>query len=83
MRIPAHPGEVLREFIPPGMTVGEAARQLQVSLVQLSRLANGRAAMTAVGAPRCGVDRHHGRILVRKPSAMGFVAGGTAAAAEN
>lgn len=52
MHNPAHPGEVLREFIPAGMTVGDAARQLQVSRVQLSRLLNGRAAMTAEMALR-------------------------------
>lgn len=52
MHNPAHPGEVLREVIPPGMTVGEAAGQLQVSRVQLSRLLNGRAAMTAEMALR-------------------------------
>ncbi len=52
MHDPAHPGEVLREFFPEGMTVVEAARQLQVSRVQLSRLLNGRAAMTAEMALR-------------------------------
>lgn len=52
MHDPAHPGEVLREFIPDGMTVTEAAKRLQVSRVQLSRLLNGRAAMTAEMALR-------------------------------
>ena len=44
---PAHPGEVLKEFLPADLTVTEAARRLGVSRVQLSRLLNGRAAMTA------------------------------------
>lgn len=44
---PAHPGEVLREFLPEGLAVSEAAKRLGVSRVQLSRLLNGRAAMTA------------------------------------
>jgi antitoxin HigA-1 len=44
---PAHPGEVLKAFLPPGLTVTEAAKRLGVSRVQLSRLLNGRAAMTA------------------------------------
>ncbi len=43
-----------------GIAVGEAAHRLQVSRVQLSRLLNGRAAMTAVGAPR-GVHEGHSR----------------------
>lgn len=49
---PAHPGEVLREFIPDNMTVGEVAKRLHVSRVQLSRLLNSRAAMTAEMALR-------------------------------
>ncbi|MGH9890779.1 MAG: HigA family addiction module antitoxin [bacterium] len=52
---PAHPGEVLREFLPAGMSVAEAARRLHVSRVQLSRLLNGRAAMTAEMAIRVGM----------------------------
>ena len=52
MHNPAHPGEVLREFLPEDMTVVEAARRLKVSRVQLSRLLNGRAAMTAEMAIR-------------------------------
>ena len=52
MHNPAHPGEVLREFLPGNMTVAEAARRLKVSRVQLSRLLNGRAAMTAEMAIR-------------------------------
>lgn len=52
---PAHPGEVLREFLPADMSVTEAARRLQVSRVQLSRLLNGRAAMTAEMAIRVGM----------------------------
>lgn len=52
MHNPAHPGEVLREFLPEGMTVGEVAARLHVSRVQLSRLLNGHAAMTAEMALR-------------------------------
>lgn len=33
---PAHPGEVLRERLPEGMTVTQAARELPVSRVTLS-----------------------------------------------
>jgi len=47
MHHPAHPGEVLKAFLPPGLTVTEAAQRLGVSRVQLSRLLNSRAAMTA------------------------------------
>lgn len=49
---PAHPGEVLREFLPEGLSVSEAARRLGVSRVQLSRLLNAHAAMTAEMAIR-------------------------------
>lgn len=46
---PPHPGEVLKDgvFTDAGLTVTESARQLGVSRVQLSRLLNGRAALTA------------------------------------
>jgi addiction module HigA family antidote len=49
---PAHPGEVLREYLPEGMSISEAAKRLGVSRVQLSRLVNARAAMTAEMAIR-------------------------------
>ena len=39
---PAHPGEVLREWLPEGMAVTEAATQLQVSRVMLSKILNGK-----------------------------------------
>ena len=44
---PAHPGELLREWIPEGMTVTEAAVQLGVSRVMLSKILNGKAGVTA------------------------------------
>ncbi|OZA39005.1 MAG: addiction module antidote protein, HigA family [Hydrogenophilales bacterium 17-64-34] len=47
MHHPAHPGEVLKAFLPPELTVTEAAQRLGVSRVQLSRLLNSRAAMSA------------------------------------
>lgn len=52
MHNPAHPGEVLRAFLPEDITVTEAAQRLGVSRVQLSRLLNGRATMTADMAMR-------------------------------
>ncbi len=52
MHNPAHPGEVLREFFPEGMTVGDVASRLHVSRVQLSRVLNGRASMSAEMALR-------------------------------
>ena len=52
MHNPAHPGEVLREFIPESMTLTEIAQRLQVSRAQFSRLINGRAAMSAEMALR-------------------------------
>jgi len=55
MHSPAHPGEVLREFIPEGMTVTKTAQRLGVSRVMLSRVLNGRSAMTADMAIRIGL----------------------------
>jgi addiction module HigA family antidote len=45
---PPHPGETLREDILPalGLTVTEAARQLGVTRAALSRVLNGRAAVS-------------------------------------
>ena len=54
MHNPAHPGEVLREWLPEGMTVTEAATQLQVSRVMLSKILNGKAGITADMALRLG-----------------------------
>ena len=55
MHNPAHPGEVLREFLPEDMTVTEAAQRLGISRVMLSRVLNGRSAMTADMAIRVGL----------------------------
>lgn len=46
---PSHPGETLREDILPdlGLTVTAAAEQLGVSRASLSRVINGRAAISA------------------------------------
>lgn len=46
---PPHPGETLKEDILPdlGLTVTEAAQQLGVSRAALSRIINGRAAISA------------------------------------
>ncbi|CAB3775531.1 hypothetical protein LMG28688_00026 [Paraburkholderia caffeinitolerans] len=48
MRNPPHPGETLREDILPelGLTVTEAAAQLGVTRVALSRVLNGRAGIS-------------------------------------
>ncbi|MES2000353.1 MAG: HigA family addiction module antitoxin [Pseudomonadota bacterium] len=47
MHNPAHPGEVLREWLPEGMTVTRAAKELQVSRVTLSKVLNGNSGVTA------------------------------------
>ncbi len=52
MHNPAHPGEVLREWIPEGMTVTAAAEALHVSRVTLSKLLNGKGGVTASMALR-------------------------------
>lgn len=47
MHNPAHPGEVLREYLPEDMTVTEAARRLGVTRQALSALLNRRAGVSA------------------------------------
>jgi addiction module HigA family antidote len=48
---PAHPGEILREYLGT-VKVSEAAKRLRVARSTLSRLLNGRAAFTAAMALR-------------------------------
>lgn len=55
MHNPAHPGEVLREFLPTDITIGEIAARLGISRPHLSRLLNGHASMTADMAIRVGI----------------------------
>jgi antitoxin HigA-1 len=43
---PAHPGEVLRDYLGE-VTVSEAAKRLRVTRAHLSRILNGRAGVTA------------------------------------
>jgi addiction module HigA family antidote len=49
---PAHPGEVLRDYLPEGLAVTEAARRLGVTRQALSALLNGRAGVSAEMASR-------------------------------
>lgn len=46
---PPHPGDIIREDVLPelNISVTEAARQLEVSRVQLSRFINGKAGVSA------------------------------------
>jgi addiction module HigA family antidote len=48
---PAHPGELLREYLGT-MQVGEAAKRLHIARSTLSRLLNGRTSFTAPMALR-------------------------------
>lgn len=52
MHNPPHPGEVLREFLPAGVSVTEAAGRLGVSRQALSAILNGRAGISADMAMR-------------------------------
>ena len=47
MHNPAHPGELLREYFPEGMSVTEAAKRLKISRQSLSAVLNGRAGISA------------------------------------
>lgn len=55
MHNPAHPGEVLREWLPEEMTVTNAAKELKISRVSLSKLLNGKVGVTAQMALRLSV----------------------------
>jgi addiction module HigA family antidote len=44
---PPHPGEVLRDWLPEGMSVAQAASALHINRVTLSNLLNGRGNVTA------------------------------------
>lgn len=52
---PPHPGEVLRELLPDTTTIEQVAGRLGVSRVQLSRVLNGRSAISADMAIRIGL----------------------------
>ncbi len=52
MQNPAHPVEVLREYLPKDLAVGEAADQLGLTRQALSALLNGRAGISAEMALR-------------------------------
>lgn len=49
---PAHPGEVLREYLPKHLAIGEIASRLGVSRQALSALLNCRAGVSAEMALR-------------------------------
>lgn len=55
MHNPAHPGEVLRDWIPEGMTVTKAAQELRISRVTLSKVLNGKTGVTVGMALRLSV----------------------------
>lgn len=46
---PVHPGEILREDLmePLGLTLTALAREIKIPVVRLSRIVNGRRALTA------------------------------------
>ena len=52
MHNPAHPGAVLREYLPETLGVTESAKRLGVTRQALSALLNGRAGVSAAMALR-------------------------------
>ena len=52
MHNPAHPGELLREYLPETLGVTESAKRLGVTRQALSALLNGRAGVSAEMALR-------------------------------
>lgn len=49
---PTHPGEVLREWLPEGMRIEQAAEQLHISRTTLSKVLNAKSGLTASMALR-------------------------------
>ena len=47
MHNPAHPGEILREYLPEGLSVTDAANHLGITKVALSRILNCKAGISA------------------------------------
>lgn len=47
MHKPTHPGQVLREYLPEGLSVTDAAKHLGITRVALSRILNGNAGISA------------------------------------
>jgi addiction module HigA family antidote len=52
MNNPAHPGEVLRQWLPEGMRIEDAAEQLHISRTTLSKVLNTKSGLTAPMALR-------------------------------
>jgi antitoxin HigA-1 len=52
MHNPAHPGDVLREYLPADLPIGAAAKRLGVTRQALSALLNRRAGVSAATALR-------------------------------
>jgi addiction module HigA family antidote len=52
MHNPAHPGEVLREYLPEDVSIGQVVKHLGVTRQALSALLNGRAGVSSSMALR-------------------------------
>jgi addiction module HigA family antidote len=52
MNNPVHPGEVLRQWLPEGMRIEDAAEQLYISRTTLSKVLNAKSGLTAPMALR-------------------------------
>jgi addiction module HigA family antidote len=52
MHNPAHPGEILREYLPGNVGVSDAAKRLGITRQALSAVLNGRAGVSAPMAVR-------------------------------
>lgn len=47
MHAPEHPGEILKAYLPEGLSITDAAKHLGVTRVALSRVLNGKAGVSA------------------------------------
>jgi hypothetical protein len=65
MHDPAHPGEVLREYLPEGLSIGEVAKRLGVTRQAFSAVLNGRRRQRGDGAAPGGCAWHQRGAVAR------------------
>jgi addiction module HigA family antidote len=67
MHNPAHPGEVLLEYLPESVGISEAAKRLGVTRQALSAIVNGRAGISAEMALRLEATLNQDRTPHEQP----------------
>ena len=76
MHKPGHPGAVLREWLPEGMAIEQAAEQLYISRMTLSKVLNAKSGLTASMALRLASwFGNLSRLMAWDAATVGFSAG--------